>query len=174
MERREFLALAAILPLSIRYGHIPEVRSDHIQFIGSFGRQVEQELRFQLSKQRSLFEILLNLTLSENKPHSAVVSEMSDPELCSFIKSTESNEKFRRSCVGYFAVNFRTGDTSCKENIGRLSRVIHETFPHQRIFTDLDYEEPKALPQWPLVWKNNRLTLEQKQIVWELSRNGTS
>ena len=154
-------------------GHY-EVRSNHIRFIGRFGLQVEQELRFQLTKQRSLFGNILNLTFSRNEPDSAVVSEITDPELSSFIKSKESNKKFGRSCVGYFAVNFRTGDASCKESIGRQFRLIHETFPHQRIFTDLDYEEPKDLPRLPLEWKNNHLTLEQKQIVWELSRNGTS
>jgi hypothetical protein len=171
MERREFLALAATLPIWIQCKHASEVRLNHIRFIGVFGNQVEEELWFQLSQQRPLSERLLNLTSSRNRPRYAVVSEISHPELFTFIKSIESNAEYRRSCVGYFASNFRTKDVSRKENIGKQFRLVHDTFPHQRTFTDLDFEEPKLIPEWPMEWKNNNLTLEQKQIVWELFRN---
>ena len=153
MERREFLAIAAMLPLSIKFGHLSKVHLDHVRFIGDFGGQVEEELRSQIFKQKTLFERLLDLTSSRGRPRFAVVSDMNGPELPIFIKSIESNAKFRQSCVGYFGAKFRTENASAKEDIGKRFRLVHQTFPHQRIFTDLDYEEPKSLPQWPITWR---------------------
>jgi hypothetical protein len=128
-------------------------------------------LRSQISNQWSLIENLLCLNTRGHKPHVVVVSEMNDPELLACIKFMKSSEEIRPSCVGYFAVNFQTGNSPPKENTGRLFRLIHEVFPKVRIFTDLDYQEPKAPPQWPLEWADNCLSLEQRQMVWELLRN---
>jgi hypothetical protein len=173
MERRQFLAFAAALPLFIRFGYTSKAGLNHIHFVGSFGRQVKEELLFQLSEQQSFFERFPGLAFSSSKLHSAVVSDMGDPELPRFIKSIDANGEFRRSCIGYFSVDFKTENVSRKEDIARRFRMVHETLPHQRIFTDLDYEEPKAVPRWPMEWNSNRLTFQQKQIVWELYRNWT-
>jgi hypothetical protein len=171
MKRKDSIAFAAIVPIWDRFFRVSNIHLDHVRFVGSFGRQIEKELRFQMSGRRTLNEWLLSLANFRNRRRHVVVSDISDPGLPALIRSIESDMDFARSCVGYFAATFRTENVSRKEDIGKRFRLVHETFPHPRIFSDLDYEQPKALPQWPLVWKDNRLTLEQKQIVWELSRN---
>jgi len=171
MERREFLALAVTLPLAISDGGRSGIRLNYIRFIGSFGRQVEQELRAQLPNHCYLVGHLLNLNTQGQKPNPIVVAEIGDPELLEFIKHMKSSIDIRHSCVGYFALNFQSGNTSIKENIASLYRLIYNAFPRHRIFTDLDYQDTNMLPRWPLKWETDVLTTEQKQIVWELRQN---
>lgn len=177
MNRRTFLGrstnLSVAVPLTaLSVGAAQKAAGPSHTFYGEFGRAIEEEFRHQQDQVSRVMS-----SFSGGEPKKAwlhfVVADLGEGELSARMEKLLGEKDHRDSYYGFFILSngwIRVAGKIISKNQQTLNnhllaRRLCDVFA---FIPSLDERGHDIKDDLPVSWRNKELSIEQKQIVWEL------
>jgi hypothetical protein len=102
----------------------------------------------------------------------AIIANLEDPDLHPIILQIQkSNIEHENRLIGYFLYPHNSNlevKVESNRTLRMLNRLVATKFVIYQVMNLPELSSSEKEPVWPIVWADNQLNIDEKQIIWEL------
>jgi hypothetical protein len=108
--------------------------------------------------------------LLEQMKQIGIIANLEVPELYTMLSQISMiKPEIQKRLIGYFLYPYSDEETNLKANKAlRLIYRMHSIFSIFRIMNLPELSKTEKEPEWPIVWNDCELSIDEKQIIWEI------